>query len=217
MCITRKIVVVIKKVTRSVVIYLSCFIFSIFTVKYAFGACTLIYDESYCGPESPNFGCFGPSEFNGKGICNLVDSPKSGFVCNNPAYVNNSSNLKIWECQLGDPCPCGGGGDDGCFLANTKISTTTGQKDIEEIKDGDMVLSFDPTTRKISENTVASVIKTTKPSYFEITTKSGRVIKATAEHPFYVGQKQEFARFPLVKISNLIDTIKQLFAKIANK
>jgi len=38
------------------------------------------------------------------------------------------------------------------------------------------------------ENTVSTPITTTRDEYFEIKTKSGQTVKATAEHPFYIGE-----------------------------
>jgi len=92
-------------------------------------------------------------------------------------------------------CNTTGGGQDcalcrddpACFLPNTKIKTPSGESNIESLKSGDKVLSFTP-QGEVVENVVSTPVTTTRDAYFEIKTKSGQTVKATAEHPFYIGE-----------------------------
>ncbi|HAZ29134.1 TPA: hypothetical protein DCY43_00020 [candidate division WWE3 bacterium] len=102
------------------------------------------------------------------------------------------SQHQEWVCSGGDVA-CGGG-EPACFLAGTKVDTPSGQKNIEDLKEGDKVLSFDKTTKKVVENYVLTPVVTTKTGYYLIKTVSGREIKVTAEHPIYVGTKSSLLR-----------------------
>ena len=75
-----------------------------------------------------------------------------------------------------------------CFLPGTKVTMFDGtKKNIEEIKAGDKILSFDPLTQENKENKVSEPYSVKRDHYYDILTQSGEKIKATGEHPFYVG------------------------------
>jgi hypothetical protein len=98
-------------------------------------------------------------------------------------------------CGVATPTPA-------CFPAGTKISTPEGEKDIETLKAGEQVLSFDPTTGKMVVNEVGELI-----------TASGRQIRATAEHPFWVGRETSVEKGASLtqKISNLFVNFVTIF------
>ncbi len=85
---------------------------------------------------------------------------------------------------------CGGGQcvgiveEAGCFLPGTLVQSGTGAKKIEDIKVGDRVASF--AGDKVTESKVSQIFKRERDHYFVLTAGDYRV-KATAEHPFYIG------------------------------
>jgi predicted lipid-binding transport protein (Tim44 family) len=70
----------------------------------------------------------------------------------------------------------------GCFLAGTLIQTENGPTSIEELKIGDIVLSFDENLN-IDRSAVDYTYSVLSNSYFIIKTSHSEV-RATAEHPF---------------------------------
>ncbi|WP_303804257.1 polymorphic toxin-type HINT domain-containing protein [Ruminococcus flavefaciens] len=71
-----------------------------------------------------------------------------------------------------------------CFVEGTPVETEDGQKPIEEIKEGDMVLSEDPTTGEVAYKTVLKTYEneTTELVHVHV---NGDEIKATPSHYFY--------------------------------
>lgn len=70
-----------------------------------------------------------------------------------------------------------------CLSGNSKIWTTTGVKQIKNIKQGDLVYSFDFNTSKTIKSPVLNTVMSGIKPVYEIKT-CHRKIKATAEHPF---------------------------------
>ena len=94
-----------------------------------------------------------------------------------------------------------------CFVAGTKVLTKNGLKNIEDIKVGEYVYTFDP-DKNIEDIKVGEYVYTFDPDknikelqpvtdtmisknnkLYEITLENGEVIKATEKHPFYVLDK----------------------------
>ncbi|PZF74801.1 hypothetical protein DN068_00975 [Taibaiella soli] len=73
---------------------------------------------------------------------------------------------------------------DGCFVAGTKISTSEGLANIESIKVGDTVWSFDKQMMKKVKSVVAQVFVHSSHSLVAVYT-GNTVIYATSEHPFF--------------------------------
>jgi len=69
------------------------------------------------------------------------------------------------------------------------IRTEEGEKPIEEVRAGDLVLSADPGTGKQSVQRVARAFVRRASKLITITTADGRRIEATPEHPFWVEKK----------------------------
>ena len=71
-----------------------------------------------------------------------------------------------------------------CFVEGTPVETEDGQKPIEEIKEGDMVLSEDPTTGEVAYKTILKTYEneTTELVHVHV---NGDEIKATPSHYFY--------------------------------
>jgi hypothetical protein len=76
-----------------------------------------------------------------------------------------------------------------CFPAGTEILTEEGPKPIEEIREGDRVLSADPETGEQSYRRVLDAFSRQADELLRIVTADGRSIEATPEHPFWVETK----------------------------
>ena len=174
---------------RLLVIFVPLFVIA----KPVFALCEV--DQSY-----PM--CMSNSDFNlGRCECFPYDPPydpsqlswcwrlelEPGGSCGpDESYVRYTS---VNNCYKSDYC--GGGGPE-CFLAGTKIDTPFGQRNIEDLKQGDAVYSFDKESKKVVLNTVEEPFVSTRSGYYLIKTVSGREIRVTAEHPFYVGNEPKF-------------------------
>lgn len=80
--------------------------------------------------------------------------------------------------------------DTGCFLEGTKVLTSNGYKNIEDVKIGDYVLSYNEETKENEYNRVYDTFihKNNNEDLYEITIK-GKVLKVTEAHRFYVKEK----------------------------
>ena len=72
-----------------------------------------------------------------------------------------------------------------CFVAGTKIVTTSGLVPIESIKVGNMIQSFNPGTMEVSEKEVIDTIEKQTSELVHISINN-EIIDATTNHPFYV-------------------------------
>lgn len=115
-------------------------------------------------PDIPN--CSGGGNCNG--VCNDQDGP---------------------GCGVPPPPPTGGGpAPTACFLPGTEVRMSSGGvKKIEDIKVGDKVKSFsDKGGDEVVESTVSQIFERTRDFYYSLVAE-GYKVKASAEHPFYVG------------------------------
>ena len=90
-------------------------------------------------------------------------------------------------------CACNGGcsGPSGCFLQGTKVMTINGYKDIDKIKAGEMVLTYNEKTHKNEYKRVIKPLvhnKLTEHLYTLVI--DGKELKVTEGHHFYI--KNEF-------------------------
>ena len=74
--------------------------------------------------------------------------------------------------------------DDYCFIKGTKISTPSGEKNIDEIQEGDIVLSYNEVTGIIEPNKVTAAYSHPPSEYLLINDKLG----VTEEHLIYVNE-----------------------------
>lgn len=86
-----------------------------------------------------------------------------------------------------------------CFIAGTKILTEHGKKNIEDIKVGDKVWSWNETTKKQELKPVVQLFRNNKRDMVYLTV-GGEKITTTTEHPFYVKVKG------WLRAENLLDT-----------
>jgi len=107
-------------------------------------------------------------------------------TCGCTDYVSGACRQWVGACCYESPEYCSGG--PSCFLPGTKIKMEVGEKNIEEVKKGDVLVSFDPQSRKQVLNAVWEPYSVTRDHYYTIKTVSGKEVKATDEHPFYTGE-----------------------------
>jgi RHS repeat-associated protein len=72
-----------------------------------------------------------------------------------------------------------------CFVAGTKVVTSNGEKPIEELKAGELVLASDPECGEGRYRRVVKAIRRTAPVVLDIRV-GDTVISCTPEHPFWV-------------------------------
>jgi len=75
-----------------------------------------------------------------------------------------------------------------CFVAGTKVLTDEGEKNIEDIKVGDKVLSKDEETGEVAYKEVTATFNHETDEIYNIHV-GGQTIESTYNHPFYVAGK----------------------------
>lgn len=96
------------------------------------------------------------------------------YRTNNFDLTFNSISIKYFELET-------------CFVAGTKVKTQKGLVDIETIRQGDQVWSFDPKTSRTGFKRVISLKRSpvVEQQLVEVTLNSEKIL-ATEAHPFYV-------------------------------
>jgi|TARA_R100000479_G_C6246032_1_gene150637 hypothetical protein len=73
-----------------------------------------------------------------------------------------------------------------CFPANTRITMADGSKrEIHKISAGDIVLSYDPITKELT-NSVVGVVQERSSNRFNDIYTNHSILTSTLEHPFFV-------------------------------
>jgi RHS repeat-associated protein len=81
---------------------------------------------------------------------------------------------------------------DVCFIAGTLVQTKDGEKPIEEVKEGDEVLSFDEETRQVEYKPVVRTFVRYSPILLSVYVEGeSEPIGVTPEHPFYVHRARD--------------------------
>ncbi|MBX9784362.1 MAG: hypothetical protein K2X48_13815 [Chitinophagaceae bacterium] len=75
----------------------------------------------------------------------------------------------------------------GCFTAGTLVLTADGYKEIQTIQVGDIVWAYNDTTGQLAQKRVINVFEYERDSVYHITLANGTIIKATSDHPFFIG------------------------------
>ena len=77
-----------------------------------------------------------------------------------------------------------------CFVAGTKITLEGGsKKNIEDIKSGDVVATFDLKTGEVVHNVVNAVLSKNVSNVVKYKFDNGETLKCTPDHPIYVEDK----------------------------
>jgi RHS repeat-associated protein len=85
--------------------------------------------------------------------------------------------------------PRGTGNTVNCFPAGTPVLTAAGEKPIEQIRAGDVVVSADALTGKLSLQRVEATFTNEAEELIRVSTEDGKSIAATPGHPFWVEGK----------------------------
>jgi len=75
---------------------------------------------------------------------------------------------------------------DECFASETKIDTVDGQKNIEDIKTGDIVLGYNHDSKQVVESKVLHEFHNQSNDLYRIDFENGEHVICTANHPFYI-------------------------------
>ncbi|WDM24342.1 Hint domain-containing protein [Paenibacillus polymyxa] len=97
-------------------------------------------------------------------------------------YIERSVELSEKNLKSAKALPCN------CFTAGTKVQTDEGEKNIEDIEVGDMVLSKDEDTGEIDYKEVTHLYRNNKEFIYKLTV-GDEVIETTDNHPFWVEGK----------------------------
>ena len=73
-----------------------------------------------------------------------------------------------------------------CFVAGTKIWTVDGEKNIEELRVGDVVRAYDEDRKQVVYRHVKNTFALDTSLLFQIKTTAGEIIQTTWNHPFYI-------------------------------
>ncbi|PXW14305.1 intein/intein [Chryseobacterium sp. CBTAP 102] len=76
----------------------------------------------------------------------------------------------------------------GCFISGTQVLTEDGYKNIEDIREGDLVWAYDEKTSDLKAKRVIKTYALNFSQIFKIYI-GDEVIEATHEHPFFIGGK----------------------------
>lgn len=130
------------------------------------------------------------------------------YLKENPQVYPNSWFCTSDNCGMCGLGSCGrfciGGGDGSCFLPQTGITLANGNTvDIENIKIGDEVLSFDIENQRRSSSKVSDLIRSEEDMYYLINND----IKVTSEHRFMANG--EWTRVADLKIGDQLETVGQ--------
>ena len=95
-------------------------------------------------------------------------------------------------------------GGAGCFYSNQKVVTNLGSKLISEIKNADLVLSYN---HKLQSYEFRPVLQTFKyddhlDRLIEIKMKDGTIIKVTENHKFFLGGQYRHIKDILLDLQN---------------
>jgi predicted phage tail protein len=96
----------------------------------------------------------------------------------------------------------GGGGGGGCFPSGTRISTPNGLSNIEDLKEGDKILSFDK-DGKIHEDIIEKTFSHESNKILKVTLWGGKIIKATPNH-WFLNEYNRFAPLEKFEIGDVL-------------
>lgn len=76
-----------------------------------------------------------------------------------------------------------------CFVAGTPVSTVEGLRNIEDLKVGDIVLTYNLETQKAEEKEIVHTIESEDNVLVNITLENGEKLQNTPLHPYYISEK----------------------------
>ena len=78
-----------------------------------------------------------------------------------------------------------------CFAAGTKVATPEGERNIEDIKQGDLVLAYDFELGKMVERPIKELVRSATEHWYELKV-ADKNMKVTGGHPFWVESQQDW-------------------------
>lgn len=140
-------------------------------------------------------------DVNATGVCRILEGIRK--ICPTTKYYQASSSEMFGvtpppqsETTIFHPVS-----PYGCFPAGTKILSqikqnnkhgilnVIGNKNIEDIKEGDLVLTYNEKTGNKEYKKVLSLFNRDSKELYTITLSNGNIVKCTEEHPFFVHSK----------------------------
>ena len=73
-----------------------------------------------------------------------------------------------------------------CLYGDTQVLTSDGEKRIDRIKRGDIIISYNYETQMIEEVIVDAICSSLHSKIVKVTLEDGRQIKSTTDHPYWV-------------------------------
>lgn len=94
-----------------------------------------------------------------------------------------------------------------CFVAGTGIATINGIKKIEDIRQGDLVASWNETTRQVEYKQVKQLFLNQSKELTHVTTSDGEEIVSTPTHPYYVVNKNYYVDAKNLRAGDILQTV----------
>ncbi|TGL14504.1 polymorphic toxin-type HINT domain-containing protein, partial [Leptospira meyeri] len=91
-----------------------------------------------------------------------------------------------------------------CFVAGTKIHTKDGLKNIEDIRVGDVVLSWNEKTGEREYKVVTELFLHEVELLFEVKTTKGTTLETTWNHPFWVVNKKAWVEVKDLRVGDVL-------------
>ena len=131
--------------------------------------------------------------------------------------ASDTKTVNTYTCSTPTPTPTT---TPACFLAGTKIMTIYGYKDINKLKVGDRVLSYNEKTGKNEYQNITNVLVFENKSevLYTLTIDDGNTIKATEDHRFYTyrDDKYQFIAIKKLHIGDVVQYADGTHHKIIN-
>ncbi|TGL21018.1 DUF882 domain-containing protein, partial [Leptospira bourretii] len=91
-----------------------------------------------------------------------------------------------------------------CFVAGTKVHTKDGLKNIEDIRVGDVVLSWNETTGEREYKVVTELFLHEINQLYEVKTTKGATLETTWNHPFWVVDRKEWVEVKDLQVGDVL-------------
>ena len=104
---------------------------------------------------------------------------------------------------------------DECFVSGTKISTPDGYKNIEDIKMGDLVYSYNHKENKVEIKKVNYLFNKHVDKIVTITSTSGEIIECSVNHPIYCNGK--YIRAEHIKKGDILYELQKMSKRNINE
>lgn len=107
--------------------------------------------------------------------------------------INKALGRMVTGVAAAVPLICRGDGcsyKESCVTGDTLVLTTKGHRRIDTLQKGDLIFSYNLTTKFLEKDTVVAFTPTGAKAIYEVRTKLGNVIKVTSNHQFLTVNSQ---------------------------